>query len=889
MNSLTLTAKAVRVGLIAAATSSIAFSGVAFAADENGEKVERIEVTGSRIKQVDMETASPVTVLTAADIQMSGEATVADVLNNSSVNSFGSHRGTSGLGSGASATSSIQMRGLPSHYTLVLLDGRRMPGTSASSGAAADTSRIPMAIVERIEILREGASAVYGSDAVAGVINIITKKNFEGLTFAYDASLPEEKGGDEHRFNVTTGYSSEKGNITLSYEYYNAQAVMDRDIWKFDDPTYGAFSSFGAVPTGKYDTGTVDADGDPIFANYSNSAICAQAPNSVDYTDGQNNGQCLYNHGMVTKLFGNVVQNSVLSNFNYSLTDDIQFRGRASASMSETDTRYAGTPVSTNVPTMSASHQYNPVGKDLDLSLRSAFIGARDTHTEINSIDFLGGIIGYADLGNGLDWEINAQHSRSSTNVWNTNLINDDIVQNLIDSEQYDIFNTTGMSYGDWDAMMTDFYGQAAHTGTYQAQFISSQVDVLASTLLLDSGDFSLAGVVGTEFERVDYTQFSDPQSASGKVSGGSGGDDVNATRDRTSAYVELQASLPFNIDVNAAVRYDKYEQEGDVGAQFVNGTFDSTTPQVGIAWRPVDSLLVRASWGESFRAPNMGEMFATQALSFESALDTVWCDANNNADPVYCRPQQQHKTWFGGNPDLKPEEGESFTTGIVWNATDELSVEVSYYDLTLDNQIASTSLTRLLKDEVDNGSSTAIVRGPDGKIDTAYSFDQNMASLETSGIDFKAAYFLETGMGDWTFKAELGYVDEYAQTSAAGEEPFDYAGLQDYPKYRGNVNINWAQGDWSAAWTTYYVGSQYSGNEEYGYDFLAAVSPYYKHNVQVSYVHPWNGKLTLGVNNLTSEDAPTWYDGFVDYRDVKTDLYDVMGRTVFLRLEQTF
>jgi outer membrane receptor for ferrienterochelin and colicin len=181
--------KAVRLAIAFGAVSTAAFSASSFAAEESADKVERIEVTGSRIKQVDMETSSPVTVITAADLQLSGEASVADVLNNTSVNSFGSWRGMSGYGNGAAATSNINMRGLGAEYTLVLLDGRRMPGTSSSSGAAADTSRIPMAIVERIEILREGASAVYGSDAVAGVINIITKKDFNGLSFSYDTEL----------------------------------------------------------------------------------------------------------------------------------------------------------------------------------------------------------------------------------------------------------------------------------------------------------------------------------------------------------------------------------------------------------------------------------------------------------------------------------------------------------------------------------------------------------------------------------------------------------------------------------------------------------------------------------------------------------------------------
>lgn len=878
MTTHTTVAKSVRRVMLLAAGAT-AFGGFGAYAAEESEEVERIEVTGSRIKQVDMETASPVTVITAADIQMSGEATVADVLNNSSVNAFGSWRGMSGYGSGGAATSTVNMRGLGSDYTLVLLDGRRMPGTSSSSGAAADTSRIPMAIVERIEILRDGASAIYGSDAVAGVINIITKKNYDGLNFTYDYEQPKAEGGDLNRFTVTGGYSTDKGNVTLSYEHYETAAVYDRDVWKLDDPTYGGYSSYSAVPNGKGASGWV-----------SNSDLCAATENVDDGTDGNNNGRCFYSYGEVTKLFGDVTQDSILSNFNYEIAEDIKFRGRASASMSKTDSRYAGTPVSTNKPTMAADNPLNPVDEDLTLYMRSVQIGERDSRTEINNIDFLGGLVGYVDVANGLDWEVNAQHSRSTTSAFNYNLVNDDIVQDLVNSGEYDIFNTTGMSTADWDAMMTDLYGKAAHTGIYQAEFESTQIDALVSSTLFDNGEVTVAGVFGVEYEMIEFVQKSDPQSASGRVSGGSGGDDVDADRDRTSAYLELQATLPYEVDLSAAVRYDEYDQEGDVGERVVSGTFDSVTSQFGVSWRPVDSLLLRASWGESFRAPNMGEMFSTQALSFEQALDTLWCDANPGQDDNYCRPQQQHKTWFGGNPDLEPEEGESLTAGLVWNVTDDLALELSYYKVELDNRIASTSVTRLLKDEVDNGGSDAVVRDPaTGKIDVMYSFDRNMASLETSGYDFKGSYNLETEFGDFGISAEMSYVEEFVEITEPGADPFDYAGLQDYPEWRGNATINWSYADFAAAWTTYYIGSQESGNEEYGVDYLADVPSYFKHNVQVSYNHAWNGKLTVGVNNVFDREAPTWYDGFVDYRDAATGLYDVLGRTVFVKIEQSF
>lgn len=853
---------------------------VAQAAETEVAKVERIEVTGSRIKQIDMETSSPVTVITAADIQLSGEATVADVLNNTSVNSFGSWRGMSGYGAGASATSSVQMRGLESYYTLVLLDGRRMPGTSSSAGASADTSRIPMAIVERIEILREGASAVYGSDAVAGVINIITKKDFDGVALSYDTERPSEEGGDSNRFSVTTGFTSNKGNLMLTFEQYKTDAVMDRDIWAMDDATYGDYSGFSSVPNGVRPGGSW----------YFNEDMCGTVENTVVLGD---NEQCGYNHGMVTKLFGDVEQNSLLSSFNYALTDNIQLRGRASASFAKTNSRYAGTPVSTNYPVMAADNPFNPVGENLSLRMRSAQIGERDTRTEISNIDFFGGLVGFVDVGNGIDWEVNAQLSRSKTNSFNYNLVNDDIVQTLVDSGEYDIFNTSGMSNAAWDAMMAGFYGKAAHTGLYSAEYESEQIDAVVSTLLFENDLVTLAGVVGAEFETVDFTQQSDPQSASGRVSGGSGGDDVFANRDRTSIYAELQFALPGNIDINTALRFDEYDQSGDVGANFVSGKFDNVAPQVGVAWRPLDSLLVRASWGESFRAPNMGEMFSTQALSFEKAYDSLWCDAQGNTDGVYCNPNgsQQHRTWFGGNPDLKPEDGESLTLGAVWNITDDWSAEVSYYKVKLDNKIGSISVARLLSEEQDLGAGNhpAIIRDDSGKIETIYSFDQNIAGLTTSGYDVKTAYKLATNYGDFTFKGELTYVKDYKSQSAPDAAAIDYAGLQDYPDLRGNLGVSWSQNAWGAAWTTYYIGDQDSGNDVWGTDYLADIPGYVKHNVQLSYSHDYNGSITLGLNNAFDKKSPTWYDGFVGYRDVYTGLYDVLGRTLFLRVEQKF
>lgn len=234
-----------------------------------------------------------------------------------------------------------------------------------------------------------------------------------------------------------------------------------------------------------------------------------------------------------------------------------------------------------------------------------------------------------------------AQHATSTTNSFNYNLLNDDIIQQEIDSEKYDIFNTSGMSYEQWNQQMTDLYRKAAHTGVYQGKFESTQLDGLASTLLVDDGDFSVAMVGGLEYEMIKFKQTSDPESAAGIISGGSGGDDVDATRDRSAAYLEFQVGLPANVEFSAAVRYERYEQEGSLtgpqGEVVNSSTFDAVVPKFGLSWRPVDSLLLRASYGDSFRAPNMSEMFSSQSLSFEKAVDSLWCNEPGNVDAIYC------------------------------------------------------------------------------------------------------------------------------------------------------------------------------------------------------------------------------------------------------------
>lgn len=224
-----LLANSVRFALVGGAAMTAFTAPAVFAADEQAaDKVERIEVTGSRIKRSDLEGASPVTTITADDMKVEGNFTVADALRNSNLNSFGSFSERSG--SSAQSQATINLRGAGSSRTLVLIDGKRFPGSPTLGGSSANLNAIPMAAVERIEILTDGASSTYGSDAIAGVVNIIMKKNFQGIEFNVGGGSRDRDGGlTSKEFSVVAGYEMDKGNITFAFDHQDRKGIADGD------------------------------------------------------------------------------------------------------------------------------------------------------------------------------------------------------------------------------------------------------------------------------------------------------------------------------------------------------------------------------------------------------------------------------------------------------------------------------------------------------------------------------------------------------------------------------------------------------------------------------------------------------------------------------------
>jgi iron complex outermembrane receptor protein len=867
--------KAVRLAIAFGAASAFAGTAVAQQAQQDEEetaKVERIEVTGSRIKRTDLEGALPVTVIDRQMIDMSGQLSVSDLLRGTTFNSTGSFRPQSG--SSAQGTASINLRGLGADRTLVLVDGRRLP-KSPSTGATQDLNTIPIGAVERIEILSDGASAMYGSDAMGGVVNIITRKDFNGAEINLGmgrASVPKE-GGDTESGSVVFGSASGKTSLIGGASWNKRDIVFERNYpWVVPGSSvYGNnwinadFSgAFSAIPGGCNDE------------NFIATTIAGQP-------------RCQYNFNATNANEASTNNESVFVKARHDITDDWQVYMNASAAKSASFGRYAPGPDwavvsanSVNNPTNPNAWFYNPANpnavpfnpaigapREIEVYHRFAALGNRDSYVNNESTDFLAGAQG---MVGGIDLDFGVRRNRSKTYDIGYNYILRSNAGAAIESGAYDLQRPSQNPENVLNSMKA--------TISRISFFNQDEAYLNGSFDMFEIGAGMVQGVLGVEYRKEDYQDQYDSLSEAGQI-GGSAGNSAGGGRSVKSAFFETLVPVLDNLDLSLAGRYDKYS---DYGNDFA--------PKVSVSYRPMDGLMFRASWGKGFRAPTLDVLTQKTTFSAVSVNDAQTCAVLGSC-PV------QVDTFIRANPDLSSEQSNQYTVGVAYQPTDWLNFTFDYYNTKITDKITyfgpSTILDRLAAgDALPPG--IGLTRRPNGSIREVLAGYGNEGEVNTDGFDVNIRTNFDFGtFGRLNQNLQVGVIRNQDE---GGRNFVKDPGI---PKTRATLQNVYTFMDFDVAYNLNLIGNQFrcglgqtpGGATNRNGCVNSANAPrdgnwgtYVTHDLQVSYNLPWDGKITVGALNVF-EKLPSLrpFGG----RDYNFDLYDGWGRQTYVRYSQTF
>ncbi|QFU23344.1 TonB-dependent receptor [Shewanella eurypsychrophilus] len=866
MNSLTLTAKAVRVGLLAAATSTVAFSGVVFA-EEQDEKVERIQVTGSRIQRTDMETASPVTVIDASAIKAAGATSIDEVLQK--MTATGGAMTNPGINNGSQGNASINLRGLGSQRTLVLVNNRRMVNSGTGAASTVDLNTIPVSMIKRIEVLKDGASSVYGSDAIAGVVNIILKDDFEGFEANVQTGVSGEGDATETSFDLTMGGSFDRGNVVMGLQYMDRgeASMADRDSTQCDYAERK--NANGDIEL--YCGGSSYTPGGHIWGPEGRDSLQGSLDGSWhEFTDDDK-----YNYNASSYLYTPMQRMNFTALGNYELTDSITLFSEAMYSKRWSEQQMAPQPIWTDTFTYTEAmgdslieHGYE-YGDELDYGRRMADVGNREFSQVVDTVRVVVGLDGMLD--NGWVWDTSINYGRNDSVDRLANLINMGSVNTGIEEGTFNPLDQASWSQEN----MNEYLYTELNSGGSEMFIISANLS--GEITELPAGYLGFA--TGLE-HRTEKAWFIPDSLTSQGMANDPKVEPTGGDYDVSEAYIELAipllSGLPFaeQVDLSAAMRYFDYSTFGN----------DSTW-KLGLTWRVTDDLMLRSVASTAFRAPSVDELYSGKSPSFDQVEHPVG--------------QDQAEVTRGGNPNLTPEEAETFTAGFVYSPSwfDGFSLTADYYDISITNSIALVDSQYIVDQCMDAqgnpiNTDTSLCQSADIQMGggNRIIFNnqlQNIGAENTSGIDINLAYGFDALGLAW--KAGLDTTILLENESIILGESIDYAGLitsgsGGFAEYKSNFDLG-VEGDiWGANYQARYISGMdsYACQSEPSKCYAPSTDSIIYHDVSASYFISNAWTISAGVNNLLDEEAP-YYTG---NNDANTDpyTYDTLGRYFYLQ-----
>jgi iron complex outermembrane receptor protein len=798
------------------------------AAGATSASTQRVVVTGSLISRTDTETPTPVQVLTAQDIQRSGKTSVAELLNDLAANGAGT-LGTGFSGAFANGAAGVSLRGLTVGSTLVLIDGHRMSPYAIgddSQRSFVDVSNIPFDAVDSIEVLKSGASSLYGSDAVAGVINIKLKKNFQGTRVAAESGNTQHGGGKTHRASISAGIGDIDNDgynafVTAEWRRQGAIKVSDRDQFQWDNRDYRSLGGnnltlgnpvarLGVNSAGKLApvslNGFLTAANSPFLYNPSGAALpginpttglaytALENPANYQFLDPKCNfalyraGECSVRDttGFIQPPTENI---NIVVGLTKKLTQDWELAFKGSM-FNRTNTNNRGVPLTYSPTTFAGSTSLNNavlttgVGRVASTLFQpGALIGQGLTNNFANPVRLYGyvpDIDGQAqqhnnssttrfalDLhGSAYGWDVSAAGgiTQAKVDIDYSGYLDRAALYRLINAGQ---FNVLG---GNSQAIMDQVSPRFSSTLTSKLNYF----DLVGSRELMQLGAGPLALAGGVHWHKRTWDAPASPLTANGQVGNTSAfvmGDETN-----TAGFAELQANPIKSLELHLSGRYDHYDTFGH-----------AFTPAASFKWTPTQAFALRGTFARGFRAPNPAETGnAGSFFSYNGIADPILCPGGPNnpyaANTVIgsCTLQPAYVQTTSQN--LSPEKSKSYTLGVVLQPIREINATLDYYKIEVNNQIVTAAGN-------DPNYVPTFVRGPITPVDIATGVGQNtvvgtpaagpilyaqspyinLGSTKTSGLEADLQYRLRlpSDAGALRFGLSFAHTFGYEQTTA--------------------------------------------------------------------------------------------------------------------------
>jgi outer membrane receptor protein involved in Fe transport len=857
MKTRTPLARAVRLAIGGAVgLTAVLAAPLALAQDD-----QEIVVIGSRIAHSgDFEGPSPVLTVDREAIEKSGYTNLQQLLEKIPVNGNGafSTRGNN-QDSTANGAASISLRGLGADATLVLVNGRRVAISSFAESVTTnfvDINTIPVAAIERVEVLKDGASAVYGSDAVAGVVNIVLRKDYDG--FEVSAGYGDVTSGSASEMNASAiwGTSGEDSNITMIFDYFKNDTLSntERGHMGSADQSWHAGGHDNRSSRGFPGRFFVD-DGE------GGSVILVDPGCPPERTSGQT---CVFDYGPYNLLIPESERTGLLLLGHKALTPGIEVFTEIAAQHNTSVAEGAPTPLDETAGLTLTNHPNDPYpGVDaVGISrFRTVDAGARQWSIET---DNLRAVLGFRGKVSDWDWEVGLQRARSEslqTGNRHQGWVRTDFLQQELTAGTYNPFGGTINPQDVIDRITTSLVRQGNSDLTmYDAQITGPLFDVSGGPVMM---------AAGAEYRDESVSDQPDDQFVRGLIFG-TEAVSAAASRNNWSAFVEFSVPLVESLELSLAGRYDDYSDFGD-----------TTNPKVALRWAPIDQIAFRASWGQGFRAPSLAQIGLGPSQESEFFQDTYGCADN----PVYCA-NTDFLIIFSGNPNLQPEKSENFNVGAVWQPTKDVNVSVDYWDITQDHKIDEVPRIFIYTLECNNQASTICVRGAPlpgdtlGPLSFIRSGFVNISSQKAQGVDLAAYWNMGMGAGSLTLGLDWSHLLKFEKrvldASGLAFETQDFTGEYEYPEDRAQLTGDYQFGEWGVRASVNYISSFKD------FRFLSppvttavpTVSSFTTLNLQFAYSGIKNTKVALSIDNALDQKPP------FAIGDDDTDLYGYVSGT---------